>query len=672
MIKPKKNMIRKKSIMKKYKYLILMIIFSGDCAFSSDSSLAGAQVMNHLQPRVENLERYPEVLRQLTLHNERFNTFVSVSQRIIRQGIESFGNIPDTRRWAEQQSMALYEDRQNILTITRRLIGENTRLENHIVALLLTIKNFRGFSPQEEILLSDVKGELSRQVSTFADRAFQNYNERIHTLKQIYLSSLILGEKHSSLSDRGQYIAAMQALINNISGNNPRFRSYEAQLKENENDLACGQLIQHCTERPSETEKPIWYTKFWQDVSTVIASYHQLKTPESQSGKVATYQHLIQIILENRQRVCEPALWGRMGLDTMENILNNCPEPGRGDSEYRKYLRKLRINIGHLAISMQNQLTEEDTTRIGKEVDKALSYDKGIAPRIVASALKETKISRNHQEENEDVVQDQQDIQKLLKEIDVIRKIKQQKRKHQLTDPVVSIPKEQQHRRGHLLSKSASDPEMREREKRLRRKYKPESDTSDDGERTPHRQPRAEHSSIVTNQDGYETPSSPENDEDDIPYSVRYSSRKSVEDQQKIGAREIPGWILQDVPGDGNCFYYAVEHQMRQLNLQIPITNGTCIADALRLRVQGEYFQDQEWADNHHIETFVRTFNTILAVIDTRYVSAGFTYYYHDENEHNITNRGDMPLPPNKPLLKLAYTGNHFLSVVNHPSGIVH
>jgi hypothetical protein len=98
------------------------------------------------------------------------------------------------------------------------------------------------------------------------------------------------------------------------------------------------------------------------------------------------------------------------------------------------------------------------------------------------------------------------------------------------------------------------------------------------------------------------------------------------------------------------------------------IPPGTQMHDSLRLAVQGEAFLDRQWADDKTFAQFVKTFDLILAVMDTRNPRAGFVCYYQDAQGETITNAfGEMPLP-NKPIIRIAATGNHFLSVESHPA----
>lgn len=160
---------------------------------------------------------------------------------------------------------------------------------------------------------------------------------------------------------------------------------------------------------------------------------------------------------------------------------------------------------------------------------------------------------------------------------------------------------------------------------------------------------------------------------------AKHESLKEAEEKEEIGPRDILGFKLEENKGLGNCFYEAVAHQMQINNHQfihtIPI--GTDPHDSLRLAIQRANFRDRKWADDSTFDRFVTEFpDIILAVIDTRNPSAGFTLYYMD-NENVITNAGDHDLvvPNGKITIRIAATGNHFMSIISHPhieNGAIH
>jgi hypothetical protein len=165
-------------------------------------------------------------------------------------------------------------------------------------------------------------------------------------------------------------------------------------------------------------------------------------------------------------------------------------------------------------------------------------------------------------------------------------------------------------------------------------------------------------------------PSCPDSPPEPIPESVKKESLLLAMEEGIIGPRSIRGWILKDVLDLGNCFYDAVIHQMQLINhpFLADVPAGTLPRDSLRLFIQGADFQDEQWADDKVIDEFAKRFNLILAIVDTLNPDAGFVCYYANEESEVITNaHGEMPLP-RVPIIRLAATGNHFLSVLKHPN----
>jgi hypothetical protein len=76
-----------------------------------------------------------------------------------------------------------------------------------------------------------------------------------------------------------------------------------------------------------------------------------------------------------------------------------------------------------------------------------------------------------------------------------------------------------------------------------------------------------------------------------------------------------------------------------------------------------------EWTNDEAIVSFLRTFpDVILAIADTRCSERGFICRYWD-GQRDITDVGDgtVILPTDRTVIKIATTGNHFLSVISHP-----
>jgi hypothetical protein len=150
---------------------------------------------------------------------------------------------------------------------------------------------------------------------------------------------------------------------------------------------------------------------------------------------------------------------------------------------------------------------------------------------------------------------------------------------------------------------------------------------------------------------------------------VKMDSLKSAEDEKIIGPKYIEGWEIKDVEDKGNCFYDAVGHQMQLQSVEIEIPDGTMIRDILRLRVQGKSFKDCEWAEDETIDEFLKQFpQCVLVFVDTRMPELGFNNcrFVSEEGEVITITNADY-FPAGKKILRLAATGNHFMSVVGHP-----
>ncbi|MCT4635308.1 MAG: hypothetical protein N4A31_03545 [Rickettsiales bacterium] len=146
-------------------------------------------------------------------------------------------------------------------------------------------------------------------------------------------------------------------------------------------------------------------------------------------------------------------------------------------------------------------------------------------------------------------------------------------------------------------------------------------------------------------------------------------SKKEAKERGDVGPREIQGFDLLDNDGLGNCFYEAVADQLRLHNHNFiqRVPDGTNPHNSLRLAIQGVNFQDRQWADHTIIDRFTATFSdVILAIIDTRNPSAGFISYYMDIDGTVTTNVDNTNLPEDRLIIRIAATGNHFMSVRSH------
>ena len=141
--------------------------------------------------------------------------------------------------------------------------------------------------------------------------------------------------------------------------------------------------------------------------------------------------------------------------------------------------------------------------------------------------------------------------------------------------------------------------------------------------------------------------------------------------KNKIGPKAIEGFSLRNVEDKGNCYYLACVDQMRGTGHPFlsSIPSGTSAHDSLRLKVQGELFKDREWADITEILSSVERLNIIIAIIDTRHPNLGFRCYYPDDATGTARETYDpVELPSKYNVVRLAFTGNHYLSVTSHPA----
>jgi ankyrin repeat protein len=152
-------------------------------------------------------------------------------------------------------------------------------------------------------------------------------------------------------------------------------------------------------------------------------------------------------------------------------------------------------------------------------------------------------------------------------------------------------------------------------------------------------------------------------EEEMIKESLFFATQKGIS-----GPNKIPGWTIQDVPDVGNCFYEAIIHQMQTINhpflFDVPVGG----VPHLYLRNILNSSNEGEWAEDRTIDEFVTKVSVILAIVDTRRPDDGYVCYYLGADETVTTNPDiDLFLPTDKPIIRIAATGNHFLSVVQNP-----
>ena len=146
-------------------------------------------------------------------------------------------------------------------------------------------------------------------------------------------------------------------------------------------------------------------------------------------------------------------------------------------------------------------------------------------------------------------------------------------------------------------------------------------------------------------------------------------SKSLAKAQSLIGPEKIEDWILENVKDDGNCFYLAVVKQLKAINHPFinTIPSGTASNDSLRLLIQGKRFQDKEWAGYPEILRLAQKLKVIVSIVDTRHPDLGFVYHYVKTDDSLDHTNDDTVLPKDIPTIKIAFTGNHYLTVLKHP-----
>jgi hypothetical protein len=174
--------------------------------------------------------------------------------------------------------------------------------------------------------------------------------------------------------------------------------------------------------------------------------------------------------------------------------------------------------------------------------------------------------------------------------------------------------------------------------------------------------------SFLQPQSHHVDPTASGEEDEDLKAAKKQSLSEAIS-QRKIGTREIPGWVLQDVEDKGNCFYDAVALQLISTNHEFckTIAEKTSLGKNLRQQIQGESFKDKEWAGEEEMIILMRKLNCVVAIADTRYPNNGFTYHYINTLGDADRTIDPTQLPQPSPIVKLAFTGNHYMSVTSHP-----
>ena len=131
-------------------------------------------------------------------------------------------------------------------------------------------------------------------------------------------------------------------------------------------------------------------------------------------------------------------------------------------------------------------------------------------------------------------------------------------------------------------------------------------------------------------------------------------------DNQSIGPSNLADYKLRPNSGGGNCFFYAVAQGL------MPDMELYQAADLLRHRVQGRSYRNGSWVGYEAIVALLEQRHDIaLAILDTRHPELGFVYHYYNANLNTVDFTRNVDIVVNRTIIKVAYTGNHYLAVEN-------
>lgn len=129
--------------------------------------------------------------------------------------------------------------------------------------------------------------------------------------------------------------------------------------------------------------------------------------------------------------------------------------------------------------------------------------------------------------------------------------------------------------------------------------------------------------------------------------------------------KTLDGWKFTDVIGDGNCFYRAIAVVFNRLKFMgcAEWTHGE-----LRRATNPNSMPCSD-ADEKDIIRFPRVYNVVLAIVS---LSSGeekacYRYYYTEDGFKTKETINSDKLPKSPPIVRIAYTGNHYMVVDTEP-----
>lgn len=146
----------------------------------------------------------------------------------------------------------------------------------------------------------------------------------------------------------------------------------------------------------------------------------------------------------------------------------------------------------------------------------------------------------------------------------------------------------------------------------------------------------------------------------------------SARKEKRIGnPRTIPGWVIEDVEGDGNCFYRSVAKQFNAIKLfkcSAWAHAGVRKLAQKSLRLLGKMSDERDIRSLMLVLKQKHKTDLVVAIVDTRGQHGLYHYTYHYLDDRNRLQQSKEP--QKGVLIKLAYNGNHYMSVVSEgPKG---
>lgn len=151
-----------------------------------------------------------------------------------------------------------------------------------------------------------------------------------------------------------------------------------------------------------------------------------------------------------------------------------------------------------------------------------------------------------------------------------------------------------------------------------------------------------------------------------------FSARRARPRSKTVNFPGMEGFSILDVPGDGNCLYHAVADQLMRGHHPYPSTvpEGTELYDSLRLLAEGPDFEDGRWGDHPEIGMLANGLNLIICIVSTTDPRHELMYHYISPTDASLKFTRELEeLPEGQKVLYLAYTGDHYLSILKLPTG---